>query len=362
MSVLTPNKIYEDFRNRRLSKSNASRLLMTLIENIPDLNNKVKILSIKFLGLITSKEPNVFKLLENLLVSDLNDLIRGNAAKVIIHNFPDKAKEPILWILQQEMPGSCLKLIIKALETISTPKLRSLLKLRDYVNFKGNIYFPSEFCLTFNLSGKNIDSIKKIDGLDKLTNLRKLYLNFNQITKINGLETLVNLNSLHLQNNNISKLRKLKSNPNLKSLQVFDNQISEIDGLEELKDLEILNLRNNKIEEIKGLDHIVNLKRLDLSNNQITDIKGLESLPKLEFLDLSHNHIAEIKGLKHLKKLKFLDLRNNKITHITSLKELRRLRYLYLGFNRIKVPCNHELSEHLDIPDIKNIEESSLNI
>ncbi|KKL44439.1 hypothetical protein LCGC14_0566680, partial [marine sediment metagenome] len=61
--------------------------------------------------------------------------------------------------------------------------------------------------------------------------------------------------------------------------------------------------------------------------------------------------------LKHLRNLKFLDLRNNKITQIESLKELRKLRCLYLGFNRIKIPCNLELSEHLNIPDIKNIED-----
>ena len=380
MSLLTPNKIYEDFRNRRLNKSNASKLLMTLIEDPPDLSTKNQILCIKFLGFIRYNEEKVFEFLENLLVSDLNDLIRGSAAKVIINNFPDKAKKPIAWTLKHEKSNPCLILIIKILERASTPKLKSLLKIRDYVNFEGNIYFPSDFSSTINLNGKNIDSIIKIKGLDKLTNLKNIYLNFNQIAEINGFETLTNLKSLYLQhnklseisniehlrkleylylnNNKISSLRSLGSLSNLKLLQVFDNQILEIEGIKKLSNLEILNLRNNRIKEIKGLSNVINLKRLDLSNNQITEIKGLESLTKLEFLDLSHNQITEVKGLEHLKKIKFLDLRNNRITQIKGLEKLRKLRYLYLGFNRIKNAGNFELLEHLKILDIKNAEES----
>ncbi|MHA2326764.1 MAG: hypothetical protein ACXACB_15255, partial [Promethearchaeota archaeon] len=196
MSKLTPNKIYGDFKNGSLNKSTASKLLMTLIENTPNYNIKTQILCIKFIGIISCKEEKVFRFLENLLISDLNDLIRGNVAKVIIDNFPFKARKPIAWTLKHEKSNQSLISIIKILERNSAPKLKALLKIRNYVNFDGNIYFPSNFSSTINLDGKNIDDITKIKGLDKLTNLKKLSLNFNQIAEINGLDTLKNLRSL----------------------------------------------------------------------------------------------------------------------------------------------------------------------
>jgi Leucine-rich repeat (LRR) protein len=375
MSTLSPKEIYGDFKKRNLDKSKASELLISVIENPLESDTRIRVSSIKFLGLIGSKEKKVYFFLENLLISDLNEIVRGNAASIIIKNFPEQAFEPIKWALKYEKSESCIILIIKALENTKNIKLKSLLKTIDYIEFKEKIFFPFGTHPTINLSSSYVDKISKVKGLKNLINLNKLYLNFNRITEIDGLDTLINLRSLHFQWNNIRvikglehlknleylylnsneiiKIQGIKNLSNLKSLMIYDNQITEIQNLEHLTNLEILNLRNNGINEIKGLSNLNNLKRLDLSNNRITDIKGLDSLPSLEFLDLSYNQISEIKGLDNLKNLKFLDLRNNKITTIKKLNILKQLQHLYLGFNRISIKGNTEQTSILDNLNIK---------
>jgi Leucine-rich repeat (LRR) protein len=382
MSILSPKEIYENFKNKKLDKSKASELLISVIDNPFELDNRTRVSSVKFLGLIGSKEESLYFFLENLLISDLNELVRGHAASIIIRNFSDQALEPIKWALKHEKSESCIILIIKELEKTNNLKLKSLLKTIEYLDFKGKIFFPFGTYQIINLSSNNIDNISEVKGLGNLINLSKLNLNFNRITEIEGLHSLINLKSLHLQwnnikeikglenlkkleylylnNNEILKIQGLNNLFNLKSLMIYDNQIAEIEKVDHLSHLEILNLRNNRINEIKGLNCLNNLKRLDLSNNRITEIKDLDKLTNLEFLDLSHNQISEIQGLDNLKNLKFLDLRNNKISSIRQLNILKQLKHLYLGFNRISIGAYTENKSILDTLRIegKNISNS----
>jgi Leucine-rich repeat (LRR) protein len=383
MSRVSPNKIYDDFRQGKLTKSQASDLLMSLVENTIERDAESKIVAFKLLVLIGANEEKVFKFLEHLLVSDLDDLVRGNAANVIINIFSDLAFEPIKWALLHEESETSIILIIKALIKTNNLKLKSLLNTNEYVEYEGKIILPFGTEQIINLSCQNIINLSQIKGLENLINLNKLYLNFNKITEIEGLFNLINLKALHLQGNKIRKIKGLEQLKNLeylylnnneiikiqgianlsslKLLMIYDNRIPEIKKLEHLSNLEILNSRNNRISEIKGLESLNNLKRLDLSNNRITEIKGLENLENLEFLDLSYNQISEIKGLDNLKNLNFLDLRNNKITAIKQLNILKKLKHLYLGFNRISLAENNEELNYKNILDSLNIDGKNIS-
>jgi Leucine-rich repeat (LRR) protein len=377
MSIVSPNKIYDDFKHGKLTKSQASDLLMSLVESSIERDIESKIVVIKLLALIGANDGKVFKFLEHLLISDINDFVRGNAGFIIIGIFRKKSFEVIKWVLKHEKSEQCLTQIILALEKTREPKLHSLLEIIEYVHFEENIFFPFESLPIIYLNNKKIVKISDIKRLEKFSNLKKLYLDFNQIAEIEGLDNLSNLKSLHLKGNRIkeikglerlSKLEYLYLNNNeikeikglnnlskLKSLMILDNKISNIQGLEDLTNLEILNLRNNKIAEINGLNALKNLKRVDLSNNYIFKIKGLGSLNKLEFLDLSYNKITEFKGLENLKSLKFLDLRNNEINEIRGLSSLKKLKHLYIGFNKPLNIENLKEMDHLKILDILSV-------
>ncbi len=378
MTELSPYKIYEDYKDRKIDKERAFDLLISLINDDYGYEEKIRVLGIKYFGLIHPTSKKNYDFIENILISDLNDHMREHAAKVLIQNYPEKAIKPITWMLKSEKADNCLFSIIKSIEKSENNKLKAVLKTKKYVSFEGNIIFPIDSNTIINLNNKNIDDIEKIKNLGNLTDLKKIYLNYNKIKSFKGLEKLKELKSLHLQgnmitkiddlfklkkleflylnNNEILKIKGINALSNLKSLLIFDNQISVIENLENLSNLEVLNLRNNRISEIKGLKSLSNLKRLDLSNNHISEIKGLEKLTKLEFLDLSHNEIENIKGLENLRRLKFLDLRNNKIKNVKGLEKIKKLLHLYIGFNQISNIEDIDILKHIKVLDIKNTE------
>jgi len=96
----------------------------------------------------------------------------------------------------------------------------------------------------------------------------------------------------------ITEIEGLEKPTNLKALYLSRNQIEEINGLEQLTKLQILDLSGNKIKVIKGLEKLTGLKELYLNHNQLEEIKGLETLTNLEKLRLDENPIREDE--KHL--------------------------------------------------------------
>jgi len=77
---LTPKAIYEDLKNKDLDYTSALELLITLIDNTDNVDTRLE--SIRILEKIQAKDDKVYKLLENLLISDSNEYIRNLAASL----------------------------------------------------------------------------------------------------------------------------------------------------------------------------------------------------------------------------------------------------------------------------------------
>ncbi len=188
---------------------------------------------------------------------------------------------------------------------------------------------------TLKLNKRQIKDIKEIQGFQKLSKVKVLWLNENSITEIKDLEKFTYLEELNLRKNRIKEIKGLE---NLKKLQILDlreNLIKEIKGLESLSNLQMLRLSKNRITQITNLDGLKNLKFLYLSENKINELGGFESLTNLQELWLNNNEIAEIKGFENLKNLKKLYLRENKINEIKGLDSLINLEELFLLKNNI---------------------------
>jgi len=99
--ILTPEKICEEFENNNLDKHTAFDLLISLIENSENENDRVKsIESLEKIGIFNGK---TFNILENALISDSNGNIRNAAAKVIEKKFSnEKALVPLKWAIKHE--------------------------------------------------------------------------------------------------------------------------------------------------------------------------------------------------------------------------------------------------------------------
>jgi len=188
------------------------------------------------------------------------------------------------------------------------------------------------------------NQISEIKGLEKLNALTELYFSSNQISEIKGLEKLTALTGLHLSSNQISEIKGLEKLTALTYLGLSSNQISEIKGLEKLTALTELHLESNHISEIEGLEKLTALTTLLLDSNEISEIKGLEKLTALTKLYLSSNQISEIKGLEKLTALTELYLNSNQITEIKGLEKLNALEILNLEANKVsKIECLEEL-------------------
>lgn len=224
----------------------------------------------------------------------------------------------------------------------------------------GLIQIPKEIYDFFWLENLNFtyNSITKIEGLDNLINISKLYLNSNQITKIEGLDNLTNISILYLNSNQITKIEGLDNLINISELALYSNQITKIEGLDNLINISILYLSHNQITKIEDLNQLVNISILDLSHNHITKIEDLDQLVNISELDLSLNYITKIEGLNNLTNvlkltlfdlqitkieglntlinISSLNLRSNRINKIENLDELINISKLYLSRNNIK--------------------------
>ena len=162
----------------------------------------------------------------------------------------------------------------------------------------------------------------------------KIYLSNYELNSIRDIENLNKLNDLKilcLPGNNIEKIEFLENNQELIKLDLDRNNIKKIEGLEKLDSLEKLQLRSNQISVIENLESLKNFKVLILTKNNIKKIENLENLEKLEEIRLSDNLINKIENLDHLKNLKHLEMLFCPLSKIEGLSNLKQLKYLSIG-------------------------------
>jgi hypothetical protein len=120
-----------------------------------------------------------------------------------------------------------------------------------------------------------------------------LNLGNNLIKKIEGLEKLVNLKILHLFENLLEKIENLEHFIKLTELNLNKNKnITKIEGLDNLEMLVCLSLTSNEIEKIEGLDNLYKLSQLFLFNNPLKYNKYLD-LSKIEELFIRDYNLDE---------------------------------------------------------------------
>ncbi|MFX1311184.1 MAG: leucine-rich repeat domain-containing protein [Promethearchaeota archaeon] len=418
---LSPEKIYQEYSKNNLDKPSATKLLLSLIENSD--SNRIRIDSLKQLGHIGIADNNVFKFLENLLISDSSLKVRNTAALILKDLFIDKAFGPMKWALMHEESPLCLETIhITLIEIISNwiehpnPMIKVLL-LKEVKEINKN-----EFKLGFKILSetRNIDSftikeladilinyftiilfekiywrlkykIKKcriieLDFIFKnlttlplpvryLTSLKSLILRYNQLSSLpdwigtlNSLENLnLNVNNLIWLPESIGELKKLKQ------IFLWKNELKMLPkSIGGLKNLLIIDLRLNQLTYIpETIGKLISLKELNLHDNQLKKLpETIKCLNKLEDLNLSWNYLEDLpKSIGSLSSLKFLDLeRNNLVNLPNSIGNLTSLVFLNTSENKLrKIPesiGNLKYLQHLNLSRNKldSIPESILSL
>ncbi len=292
---LTPEKIFEDFNDKKIDKNTAVELLISLIDNTEYEDTRIE--CIEKLKQISVNNDKIFHYMENLLISDLNVKVRCAAAMYIKDFFRDKALSLIKWAIKYESDYYCLYTIIQTLVEINNDESKSILV--DMI--------------------KNIRKTKYLDEKNRIEN-KKFKRSIKKLNKKESIKiyTHEELAEIIINYLTISTLTK-------KFYSVFFELEDALVVKLDLADVEYevrgwkADFKNNieEISEITGLENLHHLVHLNLSNNQISTIKELINLKSLTYLYVFNNKIKDLKELEYLKEissLKYIDLSGNPIT------------------------------------------------
>ena len=297
---LNPQTILENYNNRCIDKSTATKLLTSIIENYDE--EKIRLEAINILNTFKIKTKPIFEFFENLLLSDSSEVIRNAAAKHVSTNFLEFSLPVFLWVIQNETSYHCLMTAVNSLVEIHTSETKSLLleqvkKIRDikYLNVNKG-YRNKKY-------RKALKSYFVRNLINKLSTKQLAAILINFLTIKNLIEEIPNAYF------ELDEKRLLIDKLDLSDYLEFEVKgtpwgwknnicsISQITGLSNLKHLKTLDLSNNQIGDLEGINELKNLTHLILPNNQIGNLTNLEyinRLSNLQFLDLCGNNISKI--------------------------------------------------------------------
>lgn len=113
----------------------------------------------------------------------------------------------------------------------------------------------------------NNKGIVSLEGIEELTELKTLFVSFNQIQNVDPISSLNKLKALYINGNEITDISALSNLTQLAVLGIQRNNIMDISALNQIDSLKKLNLRNNSIQDFSALDNI-QLESLSGKNNQ----------------------------------------------------------------------------------------------
>ncbi len=137
-----------------------------------------------------------------------------------------------------------------------------------------------------------------IDWMASLTDLRTLYLAYNNIEDIHVLAGLTRLDELNLAWNNITDddLDDLTGLP-LRLLYLYCNRsLRDVSALSKIRSLELLHIGGNKklrFSGIKKLTNLSHLKELDISYCPVEDFEWIRDFKSLETLRIEHSEFID---------------------------------------------------------------------
>lgn len=394
--MLTPEKIYNDVKKSNLSLNDGIEHLRLFIEQSNSAKVRAKCIDVAIKLMRTGED--LFKILENYLISDESPRVRSMAAKKIMYNFPNKCITPLTWIIQHDESAVVIKKILNIVEDPANQHLSVLRKeienrfLTRYGVSGGEAKFFLDFEIFYpdlikesRISKKiqeghvvalriGIDIARIPKSLSNLKWLKSLDLSFNH--GLNNIPT--SIETLARQNFS-QKYIDEGVNPNdavvLGILETFvgkklidaipgdddyhfyhkdkkGNVVKIIIGGSEyfyiriipkqiylLKNLQELYLSFNGIESLPiTIGRLKSLKKLNLSFNKIKKLpKSIGDLKSLEELVLQKNELQELpESIGNLDNLKRLFLSENKLKKIpNSIGNLKSLELLDLSENNI---------------------------
>jgi len=304
---LSPDIIYNGFLSGDLNKEEAAELLISLIE-LSEIA-QIRIKSLELLKKIRYKNPKIYEILEDCLVSDENALVRFNAVELLLSNYLDQSLNPIIWVLEHDKSPLVIKAIFDHFETITSSRYNLIKKgLADWLEHFSSLIGIGPLESIFFL---DLEALYAKDKENYEVSPQS-YKPFKIMGDYKGGEPWLLIKNEHVEilNFNYSYWKYVKEN------------IKRIKSLLKLNDLEIyLKIVNNyslnkNIQELPtSLGKLTRLKKLILKRNNLESLPyTIEKLTLLKQLDLSHNNFSKFPEIiGSLRSLEILNLKHNKV-------------------------------------------------
>ncbi|MBN1801122.1 MAG: hypothetical protein JW891_06405 [Candidatus Lokiarchaeota archaeon] len=282
-------KLRNDYLKKIITENEIVKLIISILEvsNTPQL----VIEALELIEELSLKNRSIYELLEDLLISEENPMIRSVVAKMIIKFYLKEAVSPLKWTIQNEKSSIVFKSIFEALNNSEIQLIQTLKK-----ELLHSIFGVQEEEITFFLDLESIHEELSVEKIDFFKKYRSE--DISQVLKGKALYAVKNGHVVALNlfgwetdfesilSYNYQKFRKATSN--IKSLPR---------SIALLKQLEHLDLSN--FDALETLPHeignLTNLRILKLRN--CTFLKYLPqsvgNLEKLEVLDLSNSFYLE---------------------------------------------------------------------
>ena len=131
---------------------------------------------------------------------------------------------------------------------------------------------------TLSTSDHSLDQCIKATGREFVEQISTLVCNNKGIQFLDGIEQLTALKILHLNFNEIEDITPLVALKQLKTLYISGNNIYNLDPLSELTELTELGIQRNAVQDLSPLQSLGSLKSLHTHSNKINDFSILNDL------------------------------------------------------------------------------------
>ncbi len=305
---LNLNKVYEDFKNKIISKLSFLGIIQSIIEEHE--NESVRLQAIELLNDLKFRDKSLFTFFEHLLISDINEKIRNAAMLYISNNFLEKSLSLFKWVINHENSYKCQVTLIQSFQKLNHPELREI--LINILKKITKVRFLSQEKQYENRKHRKV--LKLLLKSEKLSNIDHTLLS----------DIILNFFTIrHL----------IKLFPNVFFELNHENALIEQLDLSDYLEYEVKGTpwgwKNNidRLSKIEGLWNLKALKVLDLSNNLLNDIKEIVALKNLTHLNLTNNRIDDLKTCTYfneLHNLKYLNLEGNPLSHKINLNDFNK--------------------------------------
>jgi serine/threonine protein kinase len=172
-------------------------------------------------------------------------------------------------------------------------------------------------------------SLDQLDDLERLSNLRKLSLAYQNITDVKPLAGLLYLEEVDLRHNPVEDVSPLSQSASLTSLTLFDTRVSNLTALSKCAHLSNLDIGFTKIRSITALDGLDSLRTLSVRRAPLQSLEHIGTHPLLEKIYLSETQLLDLSPLLELPRLESVEINEAMRQAAEAIKGQAQFNFIY---------------------------------